>query len=226
MPVQDGLVIGRVKPADLVLADGKVSRQHARVIVESGVVEVEDLDSRNGTRINGQTISRRLLRDGDVLECGGTSMTFREVEASSGVGLDEADELTFDEPVPATPKEPVASAPVSVPPSIDPADDFDEISFDEPATAPRSPQAPASQKATANLVEFEDEVVEVRSAPATRPSAASAMAQRSVAADRGASGNLLSQDIDQLGGGRRLMVNILAVLVALAVGYGAYLLAA
>ena len=219
MPVTDGLVIGRVKPADLVLADGKVSRQHARVIVESGVVEVEDLDSRNGTRINGQAITRRLLRDGDVLECGGTSMTFRDSEAGPAIGGDEVDELSFEDPQPASP---ATSTPAPVPPSIDPADDFDEISFDEPASPAPAPAAP---RPAADLVEFEDEVVEVRSAPAARPTAAAAMAQRSAAADRGSSGNLLSQDIDQLGGGRRLMINILAVLVALAVGYGAYLLA-
>ncbi|MHC5064137.1 MAG: FHA domain-containing protein, partial [Planctomycetota bacterium] len=46
--IANGLTIGRVAGCGLVLDDKKVSRQHARVIVERGVVEIEDLDSSNG----------------------------------------------------------------------------------------------------------------------------------------------------------------------------------
>ena len=45
--VRDGLLLGRVAACDVVIADAKASRRHARLISESGVVEIEDLESSN-----------------------------------------------------------------------------------------------------------------------------------------------------------------------------------
>ena len=64
------LTIGRSENAGLVLADRKVSRRHAEIGAEAdGSLFVEDLASRTGTRVNGQTISARTrLGAGDVIE--------------------------------------------------------------------------------------------------------------------------------------------------------------
>ena len=40
------------------------------MIVEAGVVEVEDLGSSNGTMLNGKPVDRRMLRDGDRIQFG------------------------------------------------------------------------------------------------------------------------------------------------------------
>ena len=45
----ESTVIGRSSTSDLVIADRFLSRQHARLIVEEGHLEIEDLGSRNGT---------------------------------------------------------------------------------------------------------------------------------------------------------------------------------
>jgi pSer/pThr/pTyr-binding forkhead associated (FHA) protein len=68
----DAIVVGR--GADGVtfrLPERNVSRRHARFVVQSGAVYVEDLGSLNGTRVNGERIGgRRRLRDGDLVQIG------------------------------------------------------------------------------------------------------------------------------------------------------------
>jgi hypothetical protein len=76
VPVRDGLVIGRTAPSDLIVADGKVSRRHARLHVDHGVVEIEDLGSSNGTLLNGKAVSRRVVRDGDRIQVGTSELAF------------------------------------------------------------------------------------------------------------------------------------------------------
>jgi len=78
VPIADGLVIGRDKSSDVRIRDPKASRAHARVIVEASVVEIEDLGSSNGTRLNGKVIRRRILRPGDVIQIGKTLITYSE----------------------------------------------------------------------------------------------------------------------------------------------------
>jgi diguanylate cyclase (GGDEF)-like protein len=72
-PIRAGLVIlGRAPDAGIALLDGEVSRYHARFRVEEGRVEVEDLGSTNGTRVNGELIRGPIdLRAGDRLAMGG-----------------------------------------------------------------------------------------------------------------------------------------------------------
>src|SRR5688572_33326102 len=52
----DSLVVGRAEPAELRLADAKLSRSHARFTRRGDVVTVEDLGSRNGTWLDGHRI--------------------------------------------------------------------------------------------------------------------------------------------------------------------------
>ena len=55
-----------------------VSRRHAQIVVAPEETTVEDLQSKNGTRVNGERVERRVaLRDGDELELGSVRMTYR-----------------------------------------------------------------------------------------------------------------------------------------------------
>jgi SARP family transcriptional regulator, regulator of embCAB operon len=89
LPAAGTLVIGRVDAADIALAwDAAVSRRHAAIVVGGrGEVLVEDLDSRNGTFLNGVRLGRprRPLRPGDVLRCGDTALTIGGVVARGPV---------------------------------------------------------------------------------------------------------------------------------------------
>lgn len=76
VPIADGLTIGRENGCDVCLQDPKASRHHARIIVENSVVEVKDLGSSNGTRLNGKAIRRRVLRSGDVIQIGTSLIAF------------------------------------------------------------------------------------------------------------------------------------------------------
>jgi len=65
------VIVGRSPEVGVPLLDGEVSRNHARIFVEEGHVEVEDLESTNGTRVNGDTLHGRVaLHAGDRLAVG------------------------------------------------------------------------------------------------------------------------------------------------------------
>ena len=67
--------IGRAPDALIRLIDDGVSRQHARLRLETDQLWVEDLDSRNGTFVNGAKITARTpLRDGDKIQVGRTTV--------------------------------------------------------------------------------------------------------------------------------------------------------
>ena len=73
MPIARGgtVVVGRAHPADLVVVDGSLSRQHARVRVSSsGEVEVEDLGSTNGTFAGGKRVQRVRVAVGETVRLG------------------------------------------------------------------------------------------------------------------------------------------------------------
>jgi hypothetical protein len=72
MPLRDDVTtIGRGRSVDVHLSDPTVSRLHAEIVRRGPYAYVTDLGlSRNGTRVNGRLIARRLLNDGDVLSFG------------------------------------------------------------------------------------------------------------------------------------------------------------
>jgi|SRR5680860_1569378 len=67
-----GLVIGRSNAADLHLRDTFVSSQHARLSVTDQGLLLEDLQSTNGTLVNGAEASETWLRPGDEIAIGDT----------------------------------------------------------------------------------------------------------------------------------------------------------
>ncbi len=73
-------VIGRSRDADIQVADANVSRRHAEVRQEGSAYWVVDLDSTNGTEVNGRRLKRAKLRPGDTITVGATELVFK-VEA-------------------------------------------------------------------------------------------------------------------------------------------------
>jgi hypothetical protein len=65
------VVVGRSRDADFRLDDPNISRRHAVIYWEAGRAFVKDLDSTNGTLLNGRPIASEALQDGDVLTLGG-----------------------------------------------------------------------------------------------------------------------------------------------------------
>jgi pSer/pThr/pTyr-binding forkhead associated (FHA) protein len=84
-----GLKIGRVPPADIVLSDPSVSRDHCIVGLANDELLVSDLNSTNGTFIDGVRIGRAaVLPVASVLRCGKVSMSHEirtRAELESGI---------------------------------------------------------------------------------------------------------------------------------------------
>lgn len=71
-------IIGRDEHADAVLDDPGVSRHHARVVIESDRVTIEDLGSKNGTWVRGRRIDAPVvLEHGDDLTLGTATLTVK-----------------------------------------------------------------------------------------------------------------------------------------------------
>jgi type II secretory pathway predicted ATPase ExeA len=73
---RERLMIGRDADNDIPLKADYVSRHHAQITVEQGACWITDLNSTNGTFVNGRRIKKRILRDGDVMQIGHHRLTY------------------------------------------------------------------------------------------------------------------------------------------------------
>ena len=114
--VKEEITIGRKEGNTIRLTERNISRRHARMIKSSGSVFVEDLDSYNGVKVNGDKITGRTsVREGDLIEIGDYHFALQWAEG--------------DEPG-AEPQ--VASVPVQPPPL--------DVAVGEHATVEEDPQ--------------------------------------------------------------------------------------
>jgi pSer/pThr/pTyr-binding forkhead associated (FHA) protein len=101
------LVIGRDPDVDLALDDPGISRRHAELRAEGSTAVVEDLDSSNGTYVNGELLdSPRRLRSGDLIQLGEST-----IEVDAGTTETEVIGSPATEVAPPPPA-PVRDAPV------------------------------------------------------------------------------------------------------------------
>ena len=72
----DVTTIGSIEGNDVVIPDEGVSKRHAGIRIEEMRYELADFGSTNGTLVNGRTINRLFLKDGDTIRIGNTEMIF------------------------------------------------------------------------------------------------------------------------------------------------------
>src|SRR3990170_1729622 len=70
-------VIGRRKICDLRIPIISVSRKHCQLHQQDGLVKIADLDSKNGTFLNGSPITEATLKAGDILSVGPVRLMLR-----------------------------------------------------------------------------------------------------------------------------------------------------
>jgi pSer/pThr/pTyr-binding forkhead associated (FHA) protein len=101
------LTIGREEGNPIQLNDERVSRFHLKIQEDQNKIVLTDLQSTNGTKVNGENVQLWVLRPGDVVALGHTMLVFgsreeiaarlsalRGIDLSAGVtvGVDELDE--------------------------------------------------------------------------------------------------------------------------------------
>ncbi|MFQ5858405.1 MAG: FHA domain-containing protein [Anaerolineae bacterium] len=76
-------LLGRAPDCDVVIPDPRASRRHVELRRDEEGVTLHDLNSTNGSRLNGQLVEAPTrLRDGDVIEIAGAHFTFRDPDAT------------------------------------------------------------------------------------------------------------------------------------------------
>jgi DNA-binding NtrC family response regulator len=97
LPAAGTLTVGRAEDADIRVASAAVSREHARIHVNGATVTIEDLDSRNSTRLNGERIAGRVaLGYGDIVSFGDATAILEAQPDDADVDVD----VDVDEEVP------------------------------------------------------------------------------------------------------------------------------
>ena len=87
-PPTASIVVGRLRTCALVLTDALASRQHFHISRHDSRYVIADLQSHNGTYVNGEKIAaERILRSGDELRLGSSRLVFwmtREADEAPG----------------------------------------------------------------------------------------------------------------------------------------------
>jgi hypothetical protein len=74
------LLIGRDRQNDVVLDDPRVSRKHAEIRLRLGRYTLYDLQSTNGTYVNGRRVAEVVLNDGDRISVAGLDLIFHSAD--------------------------------------------------------------------------------------------------------------------------------------------------
>ena len=70
--------VGRAPRADFVVDAPLVSRLHCRLTLQTDGLLVEDLESTNGTFVNGERVTKLVMRSGDALRVGRMEFSVRQ----------------------------------------------------------------------------------------------------------------------------------------------------
>lgn len=95
---KDRVTIGRRENCDVVLRFANVSGEHCRLVLDSGYWFVNDLDSRNGTKVNGYRVAQRKRLDpGNILAVAKHQFEIRyDPEECGAAGPPPADDDHFE----------------------------------------------------------------------------------------------------------------------------------
>ncbi len=85
---KERLTVGRDARNPIVIDDPAVSREHAAIVPVGNDHILEDLESANGTFVNGKRVTRRILQHGDVMAFGRFHLRYLNTRAASGIDLE------------------------------------------------------------------------------------------------------------------------------------------
>ena len=85
--VRERITVGRDSGCDVCDSDPRLSRRHAEFLVTAAGLVVRDLESRNGVRVNGRTVSEATLTPGDTVEIAHLTVRFLDDNPAEPAGV-------------------------------------------------------------------------------------------------------------------------------------------
>lgn len=76
----EAVILGRLPSNDIPVEDAKASREHAKIYKQGAKYSIVDLNSSNGTTVNGMPITKQVLEHGDEIAIGLVVMQFEDPE--------------------------------------------------------------------------------------------------------------------------------------------------
>ena len=133
---KERITIGRRSVNDIRIDNLAVSGEHAAIITIDNDSFLEDLESTNGTMVNGQVIKKHVLQQGDVIEIGKYRLKY-ENGAQDGVPTAEDGNTMLPQP-------PTASVEASPQPTTVTEEDYDATLLTQPLSPTGDGEHPAS----------------------------------------------------------------------------------
>jgi len=94
--VAQAAILGRLDTNDIPVHDGKASREHAKIYKQGEQYAIVDLNSSNGTFVNGEKITKRILKNGDEISIGTVRLVFELPEPQKKAPARRSLEDAFD----------------------------------------------------------------------------------------------------------------------------------
>jgi pSer/pThr/pTyr-binding forkhead associated (FHA) protein len=91
--IDEAITIGRGPDNTIVVNDPSISTHHAQLLLEGDTYRLRDLDSTNGTRVNGKPVTEAVLRFDDRIRFGAAEVRYESSEASGSKPLPKPEEI-------------------------------------------------------------------------------------------------------------------------------------
>jgi pSer/pThr/pTyr-binding forkhead associated (FHA) protein len=113
LPLGREIIVGRISEADLLMLDDQVSRKHAKISTHGDQILIQDLESRNGTFVNGARVRSAALAEGDEILIGSSRIKLVAVDAAglSAAAAEATQLLNLPQSQPQAAPEPATPAP-------------------------------------------------------------------------------------------------------------------
>ena len=100
--VDEAITIGRGSDNTIVVNDPSISTHHAQLLLERDTYRLKDLDSTNGTHVNGKPVSEAVLRFDDRIQFGAAEARYESSDAGGSKPLHKSEEIRAQFAAPTT----------------------------------------------------------------------------------------------------------------------------
>jgi predicted component of type VI protein secretion system len=114
---RERVTIGRKPHNDIQIENLAVSGEHARVVTILNDSFLEDLDSTNGTLVNGNPVKKHILQPNDVIEIGKYRLKYVAEAPGPGAAAEDLEKTMVVRPAARAAARPAPEAPPAVPPA-------------------------------------------------------------------------------------------------------------